>query len=331
MEINYKMNTDITYNIINKPNIDFVLISVCTCKRPKMLENALLSSSLLNLPNNVKVELLVIDNDSEMSAKQIVYKFMEKSKLKIHYILAPERGISNARNKVLDSAIVLGASHILFFDDDELLTPDVLMEHIKIYETVSNAYIVSGPTPNKFDDKYPNYIKKHMVFKQKTTKKTGLVRENCAAGNVFFPVSVAKDYGLRFSSEYVFMGGEDGDFFSKASKLGYTIVWCNEAIIEEVVPPARATVSYILKKCYYNGYAGSQARFKEDKTLFHKLLYMIKTLVVLILNCLFVLPSLLLGLTGFFNALGNVSKTLGKISGAIKDNPYNFYEVIYGE
>lgn len=319
------------YSNIFKPQVSFVLLSICTCKRPKMLENSLLSTNLLNLPNGINVELLVVDNDADRSAKAIVDDVASKLQLKLHYEVEPQRGISNARNKVLESAVNIGASHILFFDDDELLTPDVLLEHIKLYQNTDNAYIVSGPTPNKFDDKYPSYIKKHMVFKQKTTKKTGLIRDNCAAGNVFFPVSVAKDFGLRFSSEYVFMGGEDGDFFSKASKLGFTIVWCNEAIIEEVVPQARTTISYILKKCYYNGYAGAYAKFKSNKKCSKKIIYVLKTILVLFVNSLTLLPSLLLGLTGFFNTLGTMSRTFGKICGAIKDEPYNFYEVIYGE
>ena len=252
-------------------------------------------------------------------------------KFKIHYATEKEIVISNARNRVLEEAIRLNATHILFFDDDELLTQNTLEEHINIYNNNPDAYIISGPTPDKFDTNCPNYIKNHMVFKQKTTKKTGLIRKNCAAGNVFFPVAIAKEHGLRFDSQYVFMGGEDGDFFNRAYKIGYNIVWCNEAIIQEVVPSARANIKYILKKCYYNGYAGSYSKFKNCKHSFKMVLYLFKTSLVLILNSLLLLVSFLFGPTCFLNALGTITRTIGKIFGTVKNSPYNFYEVIYGE
>ena len=316
---------------ISKPDISSVLVAVCTYKRPKMLADAITSIKNLIVPDGVKVEVLVVDNDVESSAKTVVQELQEALPFRVHYVVEGNRGISNARNRLLEESINLDASHILLFDDDELLTPNILQEQFKLYNSVQNAFIISGPTPSKFDDSYPNYIKKHMLFKQRTTKKTGLLRDNSAAGNVFFPVSVAKDFGLRFSSEYVFMGGEDGDFFSKASKLGFNIVWCNEAVIQEVVPPARATISYVLKKCYYNGYAGAYAKFKSNNKFIKKILYVIKTLFVFALSCLLIFPSLIFGLTGFFNTLGIASKTLGKIFGATKNVPYNFYQVVYGE
>lgn len=314
-----------------KPPIDKVLICICTYKRPKLFCNAIKSISNIKVPNGVNVEVLVVDNDVESSAKPIYETLMNVIPFKCHYVVEAKRGISNARNCLLEESIKLNATHILLFDDDELLTSNVLVEHVKLYSENKEACIISGPTPSKFDDNCPVYIKKHFLFKQWSTKKTGLVRDNCAAGNVFFPVSVAKDCGLRFSSEYVFMGGEDGDFFSKASKLGFTIVWCNEAIIEEVVPPARTTVSYILKKCYYNGYAGTFAKFKSDNNLLKKLFYLTKLLFVLFINCLSLFPSLLLGPLGFLNVLGLLAKAFGKLIALFKNEPYNFYKNVYGE
>lgn len=51
------------YKNITKPEINFVLISLCTCKRPKMLKNALKSIENIICPENIKIEVLVVDND----------------------------------------------------------------------------------------------------------------------------------------------------------------------------------------------------------------------------------------------------------------------------
>lgn len=313
----------------NKEEIKFILICCCTCKRPKMLSEALKSINNLILPTNKKVEVLICDNDENESAKEIIEKFIPISKLQIHYIIERKRGICFARNKVLEEAIKLNASHILFFDDDEILSETCLMEHIFLYETNPTALISSGPTKNKFIEELPKYITKNIVFKQKTTKKTGLKRDYCACGNVFFPVSISKDYNLKFSSDYIFMGGEDGDFFKRASKLGFTIIWNNEAIIYEMVSKSRGNINWILNKCYYNGYAGTILKFKNSNK--NKTFYIIKQTITLLLNCIILPFSIIGGLTTFFNVLGISFRTKGKIDAAIKNTPINFYQNISGE
>lgn len=317
--------------LVEKTEVAYVVIAVCTCLRPKMLKNSLLSVNEITFPENIKVEVLVVDNDKEQSAKGIVDELKQTLKCPTHYFVEENRGIAYARNRVLTEAVNLGASHILFFDDDELLTEDVLVRHIEMYNKTPDAYIVSGPTISKFEDSYPTYIKKHMVFKQSTTKKTGLKRDRCASGNVFFPTNMTKDHDLVFDTKYVFMGGEDGDFFNRASKLGFNIVWCNEAVIEEVVPPARANIPYILKKCYYNGFAGTQEKFKENNKPIKRYSYLVKTSFVLLANIIMVLPALVLGLPGFFNALGTTARTYGKLCATIRTKPCDFYRNIYGE
>ena len=314
-----------------KTPITFVALVVCTCKRTKMLKDCILSANEVILPCDIKAQIIVIDNDPECSAREIVNENAQHIRIPIVYASEPRRGISNARNKGLEEAIKSGASHILFFDDDETLTADTLISHIDLYNKNKAALISSGPTISKFDENYPDYIKKHMVFKQRTTKKTGDIRTSCAAGNVFFPVSLVKENGLRFSDEYVFMGGEDGDFFHKASELGFTIVWNNEAVIYETVPAARANMKYILKKCYYNGYASAYYKFKNSKKTLKKSIYILKTVLVLFVNLFSLILSLFCGSAVFFNTLGRTVRSKGKIDGAIKNTPYNFYKEIYGE
>ena len=324
MEI-YKTSTE------KKTKIEFVCLACCTCKRPKMLKETLKSINDLIVPDDIRIEAVIIDNDNESSAKSTVEEFKSITNIPIHYKIEKERGISNARNRVLEEVIKLGASHILFFDDDEILDKNCLIEHIKLYENNQNAIISAGPTINNFIDKLPSYITKHMVFKQKTSKKTGQIIDHCACGNVFFPVSLIKDYNLRFSKEYIFMGGEDGDFFKKASTLGFTIVWNNEAIIYEMVSKSRGNINWILKKCYYNGYAGTMLKIKDEKDNIKKFFIMSKQIGVLIINSIILLPSLFLGLTTFFNVLGTITRTKGKIDAIIKTKPIDFYRNISGE
>ncbi len=309
-----------------KTEIEYILISCCTCMRPEMLANALKSINEITVPKNIKIEILVCDNDPLKSGKSAVEDFSKESKFLVHYVSEENRGICFARNKVLDEAIKLNASHIFFFDDDEVLDKNSLIEHIKLYQTNEKAYISSGPAFNTFDKKYPNFITKNIIFKQSTTKETGLEREDCATNNVFFPVSLVKDFNILFSSEYRFMGGEDGDFFGRAKEQGFTIIWNNEAIVYEMVTNARANLKYIFKKSYYNGYSSAllKARKKKNKRIFVYLL-------TLAFYTLVTIPSILLGLTAFVNCISQFLKAKGKVDASIKNTGINFYQDIYGK
>lgn len=313
----------------DKPSISYVLLAVCTYKRPNMLKNTLESFKDLLLPDGVKVEALVVDNDGEKSALQVVEDSRSLIGLKINYVTEEKRGLANARNRVLEEAIKFNASHIFIFDDDETLTPQALMAHVNLYNNDENCIISSGIVLNKFSEDTPKYIKDNIVFKRRTTKQTGQVKKSCASGNVFIPTSVASA-GLRFSSEFVLMGGEDGEFFRRASEAGFTIVQNTDSLIYEHVSKERSTIKYVLKRAYYNGYSGSFLKFKENKKTGVLLLYVTKLIFVFLLDIILLAPSIFLGLSAFVNLLSMCFRTYGKIYGAIKNKPINFYQKTYG-
>ncbi len=313
-----------------KPEIEFVLISCCTCKRPHMLEDALQSVDNLNICRDIKIALLVVDNDKEETAREVVEKFKQTSRIPIFYAVEEQRGIAYARNRVLKEAIDMNASHIAFFDDDEILEKNWLCNHINFYRNNSNVIISSGPTYTKFNEDYPSYIRNNKIFKTSTTKKTGTIRNICASGNVFFPVAVTKNSDLWFDNRFVFMGGEDGDFFSRAARAGYTIVWNNDAVNYELAGPQRANLRWILNRYYYNGYSGAMLKFLENKNMFSKFFYLIKSSVSLIFCALLLIPSLLCGLTVFFNVLGLVLKNKGKIDLILINKPLDYYKNVNG-
>jgi succinoglycan biosynthesis protein ExoM len=295
-----------------------------------MLCKSLESVKKLILPENIKIELLVIDNDKNASAQKVVEELQPSFPVKINYFAEEKRGISNARNKLLKEALNLGATHIALFDDDEILDENWLVSHHDYYNQNPNALIISGPTYNLFENSVPKYIKKNNIFKSSTTKKTGMVRDICASGNVFFPTTVISEAGIYFDNSHVFMGGEDGDFFSKASRAGFTIVWNNEAVNRELIGDERANIKWILERNYYNGYSSVYLRLKKNRSFIKKLFFVVKTSLVLFLDCLIVPISLLFGLTTFFNAMGITCKTKGKLDAVINNKPLNYYENICG-
>ena len=303
--------------INNKSLITYILISCCTYKRPVLLDR--LIKNLLNIkyPENIKCEILIVDNDIEQSSKQIYDKYNNSCAIKIHYTNETEKGLSNVRNRAIQEGINLGASHIAFIDDDEIANDDWLINHINFYNNYDEIYVSSGPTIKKFAKEYPAHITKNKIFKT-SSKTTGTIKKTCASGNVFFPLDIIKDNNIYFSKAFNTCGSEDTDFFSRISSLGYKIGWNCDAINYEIIDDDRAHIKWILKRAYNNGYTVSISKFKNNKNIFKRIIYILEKCATIICNIILTLFSLLGGKTIFFNMLTRTYKNSGKLFGALK-------------
>ena len=310
---------------LKKTDIKFVLISCCTFKRPDILKKSLQSVKNLKLPQDIKIELLVVDNDANGSAKNIVLSFEKDIPFQINYVIEEKRGLSNARNRLLSEAVEIGASHIALFDDDGLLDENWLFNHCEYYNNDQEAHVISGPQYIFFEDDYPQFIKQNNIFKTSTSKENGQILKSCATNNVFLPVEIMTEFNIWFDPSYVFMGGEDGDFFNRVTEAGYLIKFNKDSIVQEIISNDRANIKWILNRSYYNGFSGSLLKFKNGLNFMNKFLFFAKTVFVIIIDCLLIPLSLLGGLTLFFNVLGIATKNYGKMMGAISSKPLNYY------
>lgn len=308
-----------------------ILISICTYQRKNMLLRALNKIRELKPVEDAKVEVLIVDNDKNLSAKEIVEKTAKDFPYLIHYRVEEERGLSPARNKVLKSALELEADYIACFDDDD--SPDenwlfALWEFEKTMRSKKGkSVIVTGPAFSRFDKNYPKYIT--MNFRTKTTKKTGQLRHTAATGNVLIPIEVVKNE-VFFDEQYKFMGGEDGEFFQKAQTHGFEIYWCNEAIIYENITEEKANIKRILNRYFYNGFSNVFFELKKMDSPLYRLKISSKAIINISI-CTLVLPfSIVLGKVGFFGVLSSILKSAGKFYALLKKTPLNFYQNTIG-
>lgn len=310
-----------------KHEINYILVACCTYKRADFLKEALASLFSMKLPENIRTELLIIDNDVYKSAFGIVKEFDDIGKIKINYVVEKERGLSNVRNRALKEAIKLGATHIAFVDDDETVDENWLVEHVNFYNTKPDICVSSGPAYAKFDKKYPSYIMKNSVFRQSSSKEHGKIRKSCATNNVFFGLDIVSDNNLYFLGDFNFTGGEDGNFFERVTKMGYSIGWNEEAIAYEMINEERANLKWILTRKYYDGYMGSILRFKYNKIKVRKrVIYILEKFITVVGNIILIPLSLLAGLTCFVNMISLGAKSVGKLVGAISLKSIYYYK-----
>ena len=318
-----------TQNLI-KPEIKSIAISCNTFLRPEILEKTLKSIANLKIPKGVEIKVLVVDNDANATAKPVIDDIKADFPFEIIYKIEEKRGLANARNRLLQEAINLGVSHIAILDDDDVADENWIKNLVELYQTQDNAYIISGPEYCCFDGEFPDYLTNNNIFVKKTTKKKGEIRKVCSTHNAMFPLKIVTESNIWFDKSFVFMGGEDGDFFYRAGKAGYTIVFNPDAIVREINGKDRVNVRWILSRNYYNGYSGSYLQYKNKPKTLKRHLYLTKLFFICILNLIITPLSLILGATVFFNVLGLSSKNLGKFIGAIKLQPMNYYEHLNG-
>jgi len=111
---------------------------------------------------------------------------------------------------------------------------------------------VLGPVKRYFDAEPPAWIVKG-AFYERPTYSTGFVIDwsKGRTNNVLLSNHIFSRSEPPFRSE--FRSGEDQDFFRRMIDLGYVFVWCNEAVVHEVVPPTRWKRSFILRRALLRG------------------------------------------------------------------------------
>ena len=124
-----------------------VALCLCTCKRPQFLEASLGSLQGLNLPSNTNVHLVVVDNDEAGSAQPVVSQCSPSLPFPVTYVIEPKRGIPCARNRAIRETKRIGADYLVFFDDDEQVTADWLIQLMNYCLAKGGAAVISGFVP----------------------------------------------------------------------------------------------------------------------------------------------------------------------------------------
>ena len=209
-----------------KPN--HIAVCVCTYKRPQMLQRLLDDLSVQETGGAFEFSIVVMDNDPSRSAEADNLRFEE----------------------------LAAGDFIAFIDDDEFPDRRWLLELFRTCN-VDGVHGVLGPVLRHFDETPPQWVIKGN-FERRPRHATGFVvdwREG-RTGNVLLKRSVFEPGEPPFDTN--FHRGGDVDFFRRMTAKGRVFIWCDEAVVYEVVPPARWTRSFMLKRALLRGTIASR-------------------------------------------------------------------------
>ena len=230
-------------------SIPQITVCVCTFKRSAWLSSLLGHLEAQRTDGLFTHDVVVADNDAARSAEGVVVHYATTSTMRITYCVEPEQNISLVRNRAVANA---RGQLLAFIDDDELPVTDWLFE---LYQTGLKYQVdgVLGPVLPRFQNAAPRWLIKGRFF-DRPRHPTGSPVDwpEARTGNVLLSRHVLDSVSPPFRPQFG-SGGEDVDFFRRASESGFKFVWCDAAVVHEVVPPYRCTLRFLIRRAVLRG------------------------------------------------------------------------------
>lgn len=243
-----------------------VRIAVLTFRRPADIAASLpeLRDQAMSVANErTEVDIVVVDNDPEGSARELVSTFARNhSDVTVHYENEVTPGISAARNRALTTAC--DRDVLVFIDDDERPTPLWLASLLETYREHRSAAVV-GPVISEFEAEPDRLVQAGRLFYRRRLP-TGTRVDVAATNNLLLDLHQIRALGLQFDLRFGISGGSDTMFTRELHRNGGVMVWNDEAVVIDVVPGHRSTMRWVLLRQVRSGSTWSAVSIALAKT-----------------------------------------------------------------
>ena len=301
-----------------------VSVCVATCGRPVGLGNLLGALEVLEIPAGATLQVVVIDNDPDGSAKATCDEVGERHAYPLRYVVEKRRGIPFARNAAI--AVALSDSDfIAFIDDDESPEPDWLAELLRVQDYYK-ADVVTGPCLPRYFDPPPDWVVEG-AFHDRPRHPTGTLRPVAFTGNALVRAVVFESFDRHFDEAMALSGGGDEEFFTRVVAAGFQIIWADNAIVHESVPASRVTLRWILQRGFRVGTSSAWMQSKHHSDT--RLRLLVHGVYCMIKGAGLALSLPLLGRATAVEGLRLFSYGLGRIAGS-RGYLHQEYRVVHG-
>lgn len=235
-------------------------VCICTFRRASVVD-AVKSVLAQRLPEDVRLSVLVVDNDVTPSAAALIESLAKTADVPLRYAHRPSGNISIARNGALELS---EARYLAFLDDDEVADPNWLAALLEAART-SDADVVLGPVHAVYPAETPDWMRMLDLHSTRPVEVKGQIRTGYTCNVLIDRESHALD-GLRFDLSLGRSGGEDTVFFAEVHSSGGRIAQAEDAVVREDVPVDRARFAWLARRRFRMGQthgrllAGDRAR-----------------------------------------------------------------------
>ncbi len=288
-------------------------VDVCIATYCRAAALAALLRSLVGqqVPADVSMRLLVVDNDAARSAKWC--QGFDATPHTLEYHAEPVRGIAPARARALSLAT---GDLLAFIDDDEFAPPCWLATLIAAHRA-HDADVVFGPVLPVYSADTPAWIRRGGFF-ERPRRPTGTRVRTGGTGNALVRRVTLERLGVGFDTTFR-MAGEDTDFFSRLHRAGALLVWCDEAVVHEPVPSERMSVRWLVHRAFTSGRAFARSEMQAPGVM-HTARWWLRRLGLLFVATLVVVPAALLRIDWAVHALQKIASNAGQLSTVFASN-----------
>jgi succinoglycan biosynthesis protein ExoM len=248
------------------------ICSVCiaTFKRPVLLRKLIQSLFDQKSIDDTKLEIIIVDNDVEKSAKEIVAEFSDTSSVTISYYEQPIQNISLTRNMAIDKS---SGRYLAIIDDDETADKHWIRNLIDAIIRF-DADAVFGYVLPVFPHNSPVWLQQREVYFL-PMGKTGDPPSSFPTTNCMIKSDKVNQFNVRFDPKYGLSGGGDQVFFRLLSTYGAKYVICREAITYEIVPAHRTKLKSICSRNIQKGNSYGRIVIESSNSKFYKTVFIL--------------------------------------------------------
>lgn len=289
-----------------------VVVCIITFRRLKELQRLLRGlNHLVFTTEPPELSVLVVDNDASGHACTLCASLELKWPLRC--VVEPTQGIPFARNRAVREA--KDADFLAFIDDDEVPAPSWL-EHLLSAQRRFKADAISGPVIPHLPDEAPLWLVEG-GFLNRPRHQTGQVRPSAATNNLLLRTVILDSIPGPFDTRMRYSGGSDTRLTRQLTNQGYRIIWANDAIVEEYIPPHRLRPQWILQRAYRSGNGFALIEMLEGASVSARVTRALKGIVHLNLGLIHALFRGLLSKSALLHALHKMCLGAGMITGAL--------------
>ena len=247
----------------NTPPIH-VSIIIPTHNRAELLGQSLESIAHLDIPAGTTVELLVIANACTDQTVQICQAAISNMPFLMRYVIEPQAGASQARNRALAEA---RGDILAFLDDDVWVERGWLAGLLEVFNQYP-ADVVGGKVTLWWQAvEKPPWLTHRSEHLLSSVDYGQQVRELFTGGdaisaNLAIRRCVLTDVpGFRIDLDRqgsTLLAGGDTYFIQQALQTGHRLFYAPHAAIRHWVTPERVTLAYLSRAAYANGLARIQ-------------------------------------------------------------------------
>lgn len=225
-------------------------VAVLTYRRPDDLAALLPELSRQASASEHAAEVLVVDNDPDRSGEATVRAAALPN---VRYVHEPEPGIAAGRNRAFDET---ETDLLVFIDDDERPVPEWLQLLTATWRATGSDGVV-GPVVSEMATEPEPWVANGGFFERRRLS-TGTPVDVAATNNLLLDMRVVRRVGLRFDQRFGLSGGSDTLFTRSFVARGARLVWCDEALVVDIVPPDRLTREWVLRRALRSGNSWSR-------------------------------------------------------------------------